>query len=333
MESIRERILKNEKDNLSEYAQLARNTAGRLRPEQECDLRTCYQKDRDKILHCKSFRRLKQKTQVFISPEGDHYRTRMTHTLEVTQIARTISRALRLNEDLTEAIGMGHDLGHTPFGHAGERALNRLNPNGFSHYKQGGRVVDYLERDLKGLNLTREVVDGKINHTRNGNPTTLEGKVVSLSDRIAYINHDIEDAISAGILTEDDLPGECTDFLGHSKSERITSLINSIVLNSDSEIKMDSETKKYFDLLLKFMYDTVYIDSAAKFEEQKVDKLIDELYYYYKDNPDKMPQMYQIILENEGADRAVTDYIQGMSDEYAIHTFENIFVPKAWKIK
>ncbi len=333
MENVRERLLMAEKANLSPYAQLAADTKGRKRPEEECTLRTCYQKDRDKILHSKSFRRLKQKTQVFISPEGDHYRTRLTHTLEVTQIARTIARALRLNEDLTEAIGMGHDLGHTPFGHAGERALNALNPNGFTHFEQGARVVEYLERNLKGLNLTAEVVDGILNHTRGEWPSTQEGIIVRYADRIAYINHDIEDAITAGILTENDLPQDCTDFLGHSKSERITSLITSLVENSGAEIKMDEETYKYYDKLHKFMYRNVYTKSAAKIEEKKVDKLIEELYKYYYANPDKMPEMYRVIAQQEGMDRAVTDYIQGMSDDFASNTFENIFIPKAWQIK
>ncbi len=333
MENIRERLLMAEKENLSPFAQLAAETKGRKRQEEECTLRTCYQKDRDKILHSKSFRRLKQKTQVFISPEGDHYRTRLTHTLEVTQIARTIARALRLNEDLTEAIGMGHDLGHTPFGHAGERALNRLNPTGFTHFEQGVRVVDYLERNLKGLNLTAEVLDGILNHTKGTWPYTQEGVIVRYADRIAYINHDIEDAITAGIITENDLPKDCTDFLGHSKSERITSLITSLVENSGSEIKMDRETFGYFDKLHKYMYRNVYTDSAAKIEEKKVDKLIEELYRYYYKNPEKMPEMYCIIAENEGLDRAVTDYIQGMSDDFASTTFDNIFIPKAWKIK
>ena len=333
MENIRERLLMAEKENLSPFAQLAAETKGRKRQEEECTLRTCYQKDRDKILHSKSFRRLKQKTQVFISPEGDHYRTRLTHTLEVTQIARTIARALRLNEDLTEAIGMGHDLGHTPFGHAGERALNRLNPTGFTHFEQGVRVVDYLARNLKGLNLTAEVLDGILNHTKSTWPYTQEGVIVRYADRIAYINHDIEDAITAGIITENDLPKDCTDFLGHSKSERITSLITSLVENSGSEIKMDRETFGYFDKLHKYMYRNVYTDSAAKIEEKKVDKLIEELYRYYYKNPEKMPEMYRIIAENEGLDRAVTDYIQGMSDDFASTTFDNIFIPKAWKIK
>ena len=332
METVRERILRQEQLILSPYAQLAKDTWGREYPEEECDLRTCYQKDRDKIIHCKSFRRLKQKTQVFISPEGDHYRTRLTHTLEVGQIGRTICRALALNEDLCEAIAMGHDLGHTPFGHAGERALNALNPNGFSHSKQSGRVVRYLERNLKGLNLCREVIDGIENHTRSGNPHTREGIVLRFADRIAYLNHDIEDAITAGILTENDLPKECTDVLGHSKSERITTLINSLVENSWSEIQMAPHIQTQFEALSTFMYDNVYTDSIAKVEEKKVDMLVEELYKYFKQHPDKMPEMYHIIAKEEGLDRAVTDYIQGMSDDFASVTFENIFIPRPWKL-
>ena len=332
METVRERILRQEQLILSPYAQLAKDTWGREYPEEECDLRTCYQKDRDKIIHCKSFRRLKQKTQVFISPEGDHYRTRLTHTLEVGQIGRTICRALALNEDLCEAIAMGHDLGHTPFGHAGERALNALNPNGFSHSKQSGRVVRYLERNLKGLNLCKEVINGIENHTRSGNPLTREGIVLRFADRIAYLNHDIEDAITAGILTEDDLPRECTDVLGHTKSERITTLINSLVENSWAEIKMAPEIQTQFEALSTFMYDNVYTDSIAKVEEKKVDILVAELYKYFKQHPEKMPEMYHIIAREEGLDRAVTDYIQGMSDDFASVTFQNIFIPKPWKL-
>ena len=332
METVRERILRQEQLILSPYAQLAKDTWGREFPEEECDLRTCYQKDRDKIIHCKSFRRLKQKTQVFISPEGDHYRTRLTHTLEVGQIGRTICRALALNEDLCEAIAMGHDLGHTPFGHAGERVLNALNPEGFSHSKQSGRVVRYLERNLKGLNLCKEVINGIENHTRSGNPLTREGIVLRFADRIAYLNHDIEDAITAGILKEEDLPKECTNVLGHSKSERITTLINSLVENSWSEIKMSPEIQKQFEALSTFMYDNVYTDSVAKVEERKVDMLVGELYKYYKQHPEKMPEMYHIIAKEEGLDRAVTDYIQGMSDDFASITFQNIFIPKPWKL-
>ncbi|MBQ6896960.1 MAG: deoxyguanosinetriphosphate triphosphohydrolase [Oscillospiraceae bacterium] len=332
METVRERILRQEQLILSPYAQLAKDTWGREYPEEECNLRTCYQKDRDKIIHCKSFRRLKQKTQVFISPEGDHYRTRLTHTLEVGQIGRTICRALALNEDLCEAIAMGHDLGHTPFGHAGERALNALNPDGFSHSKQSGRVVRYLERNLRGLNLCKEVINGIENHTRSGNPLTREGIVLRFADRIAYLNHDIEDAITAGILTEDDLPKECTDVLGHTKSERITTLINSLVENSWSEIKMAPEIQTQFEVLSTFMYDNVYTDSIAKTEEKKVDILVAELYRYFKQHPEKMPDMYHIIAREEGLDRAVTDYIQGMSDDFASVTFQNIFIPKPWKL-
>ena len=332
METVRERILRQEQLILSPYAQLAKDTWGREYPEEECNLRTCYQKDRDKIIHCKSFRRLKQKTQVFISPEGDHYRTRLTHTLEVGQIGRTICRALALNEDLCEAIAMGHDLGHTPFGHAGERALNALNPDGFSHSKQSGRVVRYLERNLRGLNLCKEVINGIENHTRSGNPLTREGVVLRFADRIAYLNHDIEDAITAGILTEDDLPKECIDVLGHTKSERITTLINSLVENSWSEIKMAPEIQTQFEALSTFMYDNVYTDSIAKTEEKKVDILVAELYRYFKQHPDKMPEMYHIIAREEGLDRAVTDYIQGMSDDFASVTFQNIFIPKPWKL-
>ncbi|MBR5306399.1 MAG: deoxyguanosinetriphosphate triphosphohydrolase [Oscillospiraceae bacterium] len=332
METVRERILRQEQLILSPYAQLAKDTWGREKMEEECSLRTCYQKDRDKIIHCKSFRRLKKKTQVFISPEGDHYRTRLTHTLEVGQIGRTICRALALNEDLCEAIAMGHDLGHTPFGHAGERALNQLNPSGFSHSEQSGRVVKYLERNLKGLNLCREVIDGIENHTRSGNPKTREAVVLRFADRIAYLNHDIEDAITAGIITENNLPKECTDVLGHTKSERITTLINSLVENSGETIKMSTEIQKQFEVLSDYMYSEVYTNKTAKAEEQKVDKLIEELYRYYKANPDKMPPMYSIIAQNEGIDRAVTDYIQGMSDDFACVVFDNIFIPKPWKL-
>lgn len=333
MENVRERIMQTEREILSPYAKLSSESRGRKIPEEESDLRTCFQRDRDRILHSKSFRRLKRKTQVFISPEGDHYRTRMTHTLEVMQIARTIARALRLNEDLTEAIAMGHDLGHTPFGHAGERVLNALNPRGFTHFEQGARVVEYLERDLQGLNLTVEVVDGIRNHTRGTWPRTLEGCVVRYADRIAYVNHDIEDAETAGILKESDLPRDCVEVLGSSKSRRITTLVTSLVENSTRSIRMDDVTRDYFEKLHTFMYENVYTDSAAKEEEEKVDRLIEELYCYYSKNPGKLPRMYQIICEKEGVDRAVTDYIQGMSDDFAIDIFKDIFIPEVWKIK
>ncbi len=333
MKTPREISLDIEKMTLSKYAQLSKNTIGRKNPENICEIRTPYQKDRDKIIHCNSFRRLKQKTQVFISPRGDHYRTRLTHTLEVTQIARTIARALRLNEDLTEAIAMGHDLGHTPFGHAGEKVLNELNPKGFRHNIQGARVVEVLEKNLKGLNLTFEVVDGIKHHTGVENPKTLEGMIVKTADRIGYVNHDIEDAIMAGILKEEDLPKDCTDILGLTKSQRITTLVNSMIKNSKSSIQMDDEVTKMFLKLRQFMFERVYIDSAAKKEEVKVDKLISDLYFYFTKHIDKMPSMYKKIIEMDGIDTAVTDYIQSMSDDIASTIFHDTFIPKSWSIK
>jgi dGTPase len=331
--TVRDQLMDLEEKILSPYAQLSKNSKGRKIKEPVCNLRTDFQRDRDRILHSKSFRRLKRKTQVFIAPEGDHYRTRMTHTLEVTQIARTIARALRLNEDLTEAIAMGHDLGHTPFGHTGESVLANLNPKGFRHYEQSVRVVEHLEKNLRGLNLTAEVTEGILNHTTGPWPETREGKIVRYADRIAYINHDIEDAETAGILTEEDLPKDCTDFLGHSKNRRITSLINSMVENSLPDIKMDTDTQKYFDKMHEFMYREVYTNPKVKHEASKVEKLIEELYKYYLKNLDKLPQMYKIIAEKEGTDRAVTDYIRGMSDDFASNTFKEIFIPKSWAVK
>lgn len=331
--TIREQTQKIEQETLSEYACLSQNTKGRERPEEECTVRTPFQRDRDRIIHSKSFRRLKQKTQVFISPEGDHYRTRLTHTLEVSQIARTIAVALRLNESLTEAIAMGHDLGHTPFGHAGERALATLNSNGFKHNVQSLRVVDVLERDMKGLNLTQEVREGIMGHTSSSAvPQTLEGQIVRYADRIAYINHDIEDAFSAGILKQEDLPKTAVEVLGDTKSKRITTLIMSIIENSTSTIQMAKDVEEQFLLLRTFLFDTVYTKSAAKFEESKVDKLIAELYKHYKQHPNEMPLFYTAIAEQEDLDRAVTDYISGMSDEYATHMFEKIFIPQKWQL-
>lgn len=335
--TVHEQLETLEEQILSPCAALSSRTAGRARPEDPCPLRTEYQRDRDRILHCKSFRRLKQKTQVFLSPEGDHYRTRLTHTLEVTQIARTIARALRLNEDLTEAIGLGHDLGHTPFGHAGERALNKLCPDGFTHYNQSVRVVQRLENNLQGLNLTAEVIDGIRNHTKGTWPSTLEGQVLRWADRIAYINHDIEDAIEGGVLQPSQLPASCVQVLGSTKSRRITTLITDLVQNSPLEenggvLTMSPEVKEEFDRLHSFMYASVYLDSAAKTEEYKVDNLVAELYRYYQRNPDKLPPMYQTIAWQEGLERAVTDYISGMSDEFAVRAFENLFVPQKWHV-
>ena len=316
---------------LSPYACLSEQSAGRRRAEEPCPLRSCFQRDRDRIIHCKSFRRLKQKTQVFLAPEGDHYRTRLTHTLEVSQIARTISRALRLNEDLTEAIALGHDLGHTPFGHAGERVLNTLCPGGFAHYLQSVRVV---EKYPDGLNLSKEVLNGIACHTKGPEASTLEGQVVKYADHIAYINHDIEDAVTAGVLHQQDLPREAVRVLGATKSRRITTLITSLVENSaDGVLRMSEEVYAQYEALHSFMYATVYVDKRAKKEEQKVDKLIEELYRYYKEHPGKMPGQFQQIYEEEGPDRAVTDYISGMSDEFAIRTFERLFVPRGWSLQ
>ena len=291
-----------------------------------------FQRDRDRVLHCKAFRRLKQKTQVFLSPEGDLYRTRLTHTLEVSQIARTIARGLRLNEDLTEAISLAHDLGHTPFGHAGEKALNTLCPGGFHHYMQSLRVVDRLEKDGEGLNLTWEVRNGIVTHTKGTWAATPEGRIVRLADQIAFVNHDIEDAVRAGVLDAATLPKDCTAVLGQNKSARITTMINSILTHSEGDVRMGTEEYEAFLALRDFMYATVYVDKNAKREEQKVDKLIAELYEYYLTHVDQMSNFYVQLAYQEGRERAVTDYISGMSDEFAIRTFEELFVPQKWHV-
>lgn len=322
-----------ERLTLSPYASLSEASRGRRRPEAEDPLRTCYQRDRDRILHCKSFRRLKQKTQVFLSPEGDHYRTRLTHTLEVSQIARTISRALRYNEDLTEAIALGHDLGHTPFGHAGERALNRLCPGGFTHYRQSLRVVDSLEKDGRGLNLCWEVRNGIITHTKGTWARTPEGCVVRYADQIAFLNHDIEDAVAARVLNAAALPSQATRVLGNTKSARITTMITDLVTNSrEGKLQFSPEVEEAYRVLKEFMYSTVYVDKEAKREEKKVDKMISELYERLYSDPSLMPNFYMQVAYHEGIDRAVVDYISGMSDAYATHLFEDLFVPKKWQV-
>ena len=330
--NIRENMEQRERELLSPYASHSADTRGRDRPEEECDVRTAYQRDRDRILHCKAFRRMKDKTQVFLAPQGDHYRTRLTHTLEVSQIARTIARALRLNEDLTEAISLAHDLGHTPFGHAGEQALNKLCPDGFKHYMQSLRVVDRLEKDGKGLNLTWEVRNGIVTHTKGTWAATPEGRIVRMADQIAFVNHDIEDAVRAGVLDPDILPKECTAVLGRTKSARITTMINSILANSEGDVKVGTEENEAFLALRDFMYATVYVDRSAKREEQKVGKVIEELYEYYLSHIDQMSNFYVQLAYQEGRERAVTDYISGMSDEFAIRTFEEIFVPQKWHV-
>ena len=332
MENIREITENNEKFILSPNATLCINSKGRKNPEEKCNLRTEFQRDRDRIIHCKAFRRLKHKTQVFLSPESDHYRTRLTHTLEVSQIARTVARALRLNEDLTEAIALGHDLGHTPFGHAGERAINELASFGFAHYEQSVRVCEKLEKNGKGLNLTAEVLDGILHHTKDEWASTNEGKIVRFSDRIAYINHDIDDAIRAGVISADDLPSDITDFLGKTKSERINSLVCSLVENSKNDVIMDAETDKYYKKLHEFLFEAVYKNPVAKSEEAKVSGIVEGLFNYFMKNPRKMSPEYMAICEEEGAERAVADYIAGMTDHYAITVYSDIYIPKAWKI-
>lgn len=333
--NIRENQENWEMEHLSTYASFSARSMGRDTPEKECDIRTVYQRDRDRILHCKSFRRLKHKTQVFLSPEGDHYRTRLTHTLEVSQIGRTIARALRLNEDLTEAIALGHDLGHTPFGHAGERVLNEVCPFGFRHYEQSIRVVEFLEKDGIGLNLTKEVRDGIFNHRTTGNPMTLEGKIIRLSDKIAYINHDIDDAIRGGILKEEELPGKYTDILGHSTKERLNTMIHDIINESlgHDEILMSDDISAAMTGLRSYMFDSVYTNPVAKSEETKAVKMLKEMYYYFIDHFEEIPQDFRHIEECHGEthERVVCDYIAGMSDQYAVTIFKKIFIPVSWK--
>ena len=333
--NIREEQEKREHLIFSPYASFSDESRGRDRDEEPCPMRTIYQRDRDRIIHCKAFRRLKHKTQVFLAPEGDHYRTRLTHTLEVAQIARSIARALNLNEDLTEAIALGHDLGHTPFGHAGERTLNSLCPMGFAHYRKSIRVVEFLEKDGQGLNLTWEVRDGILNHRTSGNPSTLEGKAVRLSDKIAYINHDIDDGIRAGILKESDIPSEYTDVLGNSTKERLNTMISDIIMNSigKNDLVMSEPVRKAMTELRKFMFESLYLNPTAKSEEAKADKLITELYRYYVANTDKLPDTYKRFITefDERPEQVVCDYIAGMSDQYSISKFQEIFVPKAWK--
>ncbi|MGN0480625.1 MAG: deoxyguanosinetriphosphate triphosphohydrolase [Lachnospiraceae bacterium] len=333
--NIRQQQEAREHEYFSRYAAFSDESQGRDRPEAECEMRTIYQRDRDRILHCKAFRRLKHKTQVFLAPEGDHYRTRLTHTLEVSQIARSIARALRLNEDLTEAIALSHDLGHTPFGHAGERTLNDVCSEGFAHYRQSIRVVELLEKDGEGLNLTKEVRDGILNHRTSGNPSTLEGKVVRLADKIAYINHDIDDAIRAQIFREEDIPKEFTDILGNSTKSRLNTLINDIInMSMDKpDICMSKPVEEAMTDLRKFMFGSLYMNPTAKSEEIKADKLIRELFYYYMDNVNELPDNYLRFINefNESRERVVCDYIAGMSDQYSVAKFNDIYIPKSWK--
>ena len=325
--SIRLKKEQIEEQILSKFATKSKNSLGRYKNEEECDIRTCFQRDRDRIIHSKAFRRLKHKTQVFISPEGDHFRTRMTHTLEVSQIARTIASALFLNEDLTEAIALGHDLGHTPFGHLGEDVLNEIIENGFHHNEQSVRVVQKIEKNGKGLNLTKEVLDGILNHRGKGKPSTLEGKIVQISDKIAYINHDIDDAIRAGILKKEDLPKECLDILGETPRDIINFLIRDIIKNSidKNNIIMTKEIKACMYKLRKFLFENVYNTGILAEERKNFKFMINEIYEYYYKYFDKVPlEFANIFKTGETKERAICDYIAGMTDRYAIKIYEQI---------
>lgn len=331
--TIRENLEKWEEVYLSPYATLSMNSKGRLKEEEQCDIRPVFQRDRDRILHSKSFRRLKDKTQVFLTPEGDHYRTRLTHTLEVSQNARTIAKALQLNEDLVEAIALGHDLGHTPFGHAGERALNKICPLGFEHSMQSIRTVDVLEKGGQGLNLTYEVRDGILNHQTSGNPCTLEGKIVRLSDKIAYIHHDMDDAIRGGILTEDDVPKSIRGIIGKTTGERLDHFIHDIVTTSfgKNEIKMSSSIQDAMKELREFMFENVYKNPDAKSEEGKAEILMETLYEYYLHHIELLPdELLNLMEKGEAAERIVCDYIGAMTDRFAIAKYEELFIPKSW---
>lgn len=326
-----------EKLRLSEFASLSKNSKGRTIPEEKCNIRTEFQRDRDRIIHSKSFRRLKHKTQVFIAPEGDHFRTRLTHTLEVAQIGRTIARALRLNEDLVEAIALGHDLGHTPFGHTGERVLNELHPNGFNHNHQSIRVIDLLEHSENrvGLNLTYEVREGIIKHSGLELSETLEGQIVKYADRIAYINHDIDDAIRADIIKDNDLPRKAIEILGNSHGIRINTMIMDIIINSEdrSAITMSPLVGKNTEDLRSFMFQNVYLNNKAKSEEGKAEYIIEELYKYYLKNIDNLPKEHLDMYKNieSSKEDIICDYIAGMTDRYVVNVFTNIFIPRPWE--
>lgn len=335
---MREYTEEKEYRELSKYAAYSRESLGRSYEEKECDVRTCFQRDRDRIIHSKAFRRLKHKTQVFIAPEGDHYRTRLTHTLEVSQIARTIARSLRLNEDLTEAIALGHDLGHTPFGHAGEEALSKVSSINFSHNKQSLRVVDILEQrreDIPGLNLTKEVRDGIVNHTGDNLPITLEGTIVKIADRIAYINHDIDDALRAGLIDIKDLPQDALDILGRTHSKRIDTMVSDMIKESrgQDEIK---RSKKIYDATQKlrdYLFDNIYFGSLAKKEEDKAKRLIKLLYQHYQKHPSHIPAEFKNRIEDFSKEQIIIDYIAGMSDRYAIKVGKDIYIPEPWFVK
>lgn len=332
MKNMCEMFLEREKETLSPYACLTANSRGREKPIEPSDIRTEFQRDRDRIIHCQSFRRLMNKTQVFLAPKGDHYRTRLTHTLEVTQIARIIARALRLNEDLTEAAALGHDLGHTPFGHSGEFAMQELYSKDFTHYKQSLRVVEKLERNGAGLNLTWEVRDAIVNHTGKHMASTLEGVIVKFADRIAYINHDIDDACRAGILSTEDIPKELREVLGETHSKRINTMVGSIIKTSTdkNEIRMADEVWQATDALRTFLFENVYTSPVAKSEDGRAKELLGQLFHYFVQYPEQMPESYFRNVEEEGVERCVCDFVSGMTDRYAIETYKKLFIPHVW---
>lgn len=328
---------KREYEMLSPVAAKSAESKGRQMEEEKCPIRTDFQRDRDRIIHSKAFRRLMHKTQVFLAPEGDHFRTRLTHTIEVSQIARTIARALNLNEDLTEAIALGHDLGHTPFGHNGEMVLNEIHPGGFKHNEQSLRVVDILESSYsrRGMNLTMEVRDGIVNHTGKGHPMTLEGQAVQISDRIAYINHDIDDAIRSNVIDINDLPSSSLELFGRGHRKRINNMVVNVIEHSDGkdEVSMDPEFNKELLILRDFMFDNVYKSSKVKKEEDlnKVEVVVKSLYEYFLVNPDKLPQDHIELMERDGLNTIVKDYVAGMTDRYALTLYTDLFMPKGWK--
>ncbi|NLC32127.1 MAG: deoxyguanosinetriphosphate triphosphohydrolase [Clostridiales bacterium] len=331
--NIREFLEQREEMGLSQYAAKSSQSRGREYPASSCEMRTEYQRDRDRIIHSKSFRRLQFKTQVFVSPEGDHYRTRLTHTLEVAQVARTLSRSLNLNEDLTESIALGHDLGHTPFGHIGERTINRLVGGGFRHNEQSLRMVEVIEGN-QGLNLTWEVRDGIVNHSGERQAATMEGRIVGKADRIAYINHDIDDAIRAGIIKSEDLPLQSLKVLGQTHGERIAAMIKDIVVNSvnKSEVLSSDSFQEATDDLRKFLFENVYQDKWRSDEEKKCDFIITELFGYFMLNPAEMPLEFVTIVYRDGTERAVTDYIASMTDRFAMRLFHQLFVPNSFSV-
>ena len=337
MENPREVREALEEQMLSPLASFSTRSKGRVRAEPECDIRTCYQRDADRIMYCNTFRRLKDKTQVFLRPEGDHYRTRLTHTLEVSRISRTIARGLQLNEDLTEAIAFAHDFGHTPFGHAGERALDEILDcdGGFKHNEQSLRIVERIERSGAGLNLTHETRDGILCHTGDQKPETQEGRVVRIADRIAYTNHDFDDALRAGILCETDIPEEIRSILGEKHAERVNTLVLDLIEESGKcgEVTLSPAIAKVLDDFRSFMYENVYLNIKAKSEESKVYGIVSELFHFYHKTPDELPEDYKRVAEKDGLKRAVSDYISGMTDKYAIHVYERLFIPEAWQVR